>query len=1066
MSFLGKLKNKRSDWVRANRENGFEEGILNLLTELYPDNAHFIYELLQNAEDAQATRVEFELSPTALVCRHNGQREFSEENVESITSIGKTTKKDDVNQIGKFGVGFKAVFSYTDSPRVHSGTFNFEILDLVCPNEITPLAGLGTDTVFAFPFNKQGKPQSAAFAEVKKGLEDLSETTLLFLTNIKQIKWRTTDGSCADITRLALSDLQYEIEYFRNGKERRAVEWLRFADQVVGKPQHHVAIAFALEALEKPSKYVQAGLLGHLYRVKRCDGQVSIYFPAEKEASKLRFHIHAPFASTVARDSIRSRSENEPLIGQLALLLKRALHGIRAQGLLTTDFLDVLPLLDDGLSDFYRPLMKAVLEVMTTDQLTPTNARGHAPASRLIQGSSVLKDLLNEDDLNYVLDATQEHRATWATNAIQNSRAERFLKALEIRHITGEFFHNFILSNAIPKVSSKWDRTTKTFENIWEGQPGRTPDDFRRALWSWFDKHDDAWMQRFYATLENIGRTDVFRPVAALSKAPIVRISTGTYLAGIFSYFPSEGVEEDPVFPRVRTLVFNSGRGEQEKQAAKGFLNNVGVQTVGPREDIERILKTRYTNETEFPSVVDHLKDMQKFIRYWQEKLGDINVFSGVSIFFSHDEQHFCNASVAYLDSPFVDTGLASLYESTSTGYRRVKWGLNPKYLKHKEISRNIVDFAVAVGVQRAIPIAKVGTYGHPNLRELQADRTTGAKRRDAGRDEDYEIKDLEALLLPAQLGFSRAIWLTMCAADADVLEARFQLNGQLTLRRDHSRLVLKLRKLAWIPLSDGTFVTPDKATEKTIFAALSANNTNGWLTAVGFGESEKKQSELYQKKEQAVVSDGFTDLEEYHDVRDVMRDIPSGQRKQVIEELRTRFSRPPEERRFPDRPVRNPELRWSRVSDEVCETPSKTTKEVKRRVQVNYNDAKTDAREYLRQQYTNEYQVMLCQVCRDELPFKNLDGEYFFEAVALVEHLPKFLGKGFLCLCPNHAAMYKHSNAEKLKMGELLETAEGLDVTVMMGGRERTIEFTETHLTDMRASLKAMDETDGDDAA
>ena len=49
MSFLDPLRKRRSDWVRANRENNFEEGILNLLTELYPDNAHFIYELLQNA---------------------------------------------------------------------------------------------------------------------------------------------------------------------------------------------------------------------------------------------------------------------------------------------------------------------------------------------------------------------------------------------------------------------------------------------------------------------------------------------------------------------------------------------------------------------------------------------------------------------------------------------------------------------------------------------------------------------------------------------------------------------------------------------------------------------------------------------------------------------------------------------------------------------------------------------------------------------------------------------------------------------------------------------------------
>jgi hypothetical protein len=38
----------------AARDNGFEEGLRRLLADLYPDNAHFIYEFLQNAEDAGA----------------------------------------------------------------------------------------------------------------------------------------------------------------------------------------------------------------------------------------------------------------------------------------------------------------------------------------------------------------------------------------------------------------------------------------------------------------------------------------------------------------------------------------------------------------------------------------------------------------------------------------------------------------------------------------------------------------------------------------------------------------------------------------------------------------------------------------------------------------------------------------------------------------------------------------------------------------------------------------------------------------------------------------------------
>ena len=95
MNIITELRTKRLKWIEANRENDFEDGIKNLLTELYPDNAHFIYELLQNAEDAEATKVTFTLGRDSLKFSHNGKRQFTPKDIESITSIGQSTKKDD-----------------------------------------------------------------------------------------------------------------------------------------------------------------------------------------------------------------------------------------------------------------------------------------------------------------------------------------------------------------------------------------------------------------------------------------------------------------------------------------------------------------------------------------------------------------------------------------------------------------------------------------------------------------------------------------------------------------------------------------------------------------------------------------------------------------------------------------------------------------------------------------------------------------------------------------------------------------------------------------------------------
>ncbi len=180
---LKNLSDKRKTWVQSTQDNNFDSGIYKLLTELYPDNAHFIYELLQNAEDAQATEVCFKLSKDNLKFKHNG-RLFNADDVEGITSIGEGTKADDINKIGKFGVGFKAVFSYTNTPKIYSGEYNFEIHDLVVPHEIININKSEEETIILFPFNNANKLQPYAYSEIKKGLEKLSDNTLLFLNNI------------------------------------------------------------------------------------------------------------------------------------------------------------------------------------------------------------------------------------------------------------------------------------------------------------------------------------------------------------------------------------------------------------------------------------------------------------------------------------------------------------------------------------------------------------------------------------------------------------------------------------------------------------------------------------------------------------------------------------------------------------------------------------------------------------------------------------------------------------------------------------------------------------------
>src|ERR1700740_744583 len=59
---------------------GWDTAVLDLLGQLYSERTHFIFELIQNAEDAGATELTFELFEDRLELRHDG-RPFTEADV-------------------------------------------------------------------------------------------------------------------------------------------------------------------------------------------------------------------------------------------------------------------------------------------------------------------------------------------------------------------------------------------------------------------------------------------------------------------------------------------------------------------------------------------------------------------------------------------------------------------------------------------------------------------------------------------------------------------------------------------------------------------------------------------------------------------------------------------------------------------------------------------------------------------------------------------------------------------------------------------------------------------------
>ena len=182
-------------------------GIKRSVVEKYSDQAHFIYELLQNADDALATHARFILEPSRLIFAHNGRRNFSVSNpadedhdsevgrlgdVNAITSIANSNKTE--ASIGKFGVGFKAVFQYTTTPHIYDPDIRFKIERFIVPILLKEdFTGRQPDeTLFVFPFDHPKRNPAESYRDIADKLQNLTYP-LLFLSRLKSIEFRIGD---------------------------------------------------------------------------------------------------------------------------------------------------------------------------------------------------------------------------------------------------------------------------------------------------------------------------------------------------------------------------------------------------------------------------------------------------------------------------------------------------------------------------------------------------------------------------------------------------------------------------------------------------------------------------------------------------------------------------------------------------------------------------------------------------------------------------------------------------------------------------------------------------------
>lgn len=529
--------------IRQRNIKEYGEGTRHLahFSDLYENRTHFLYELLQNAEDALAKResgaeagyVEIRLHYDRLELRHNG-KPFDERDVKGICGIGEGSKAGDYSQIGKFGIGFKSVYAYTLAPRIHSNDEHFEVRRFVEPHALpdgtTPTDFKSVETCIVLPFDTQAEikafrayvsPQQAVL-EIGQALKRLGLRTLLFLKCIDEIRWSLPDGVRGAFLRETRPVVAKPAARYVDVTDGHNTEtWLLFRrDMAVTDEEKSHPVA------------VEVGFLlqeGNVVHAKNTELVVS--FPTAKK-TELGFLIQGPFKTTKARDNIedeKKAKENPQLIETAAELAADSLEDLRDLGLLNVESFKALPLksgvFDDDGTRFFMPVYQTIRQALKTKRLLPRHSGDFVAANetRLARGAQ-LADVFSPEQLGTLFGAA---RFYWLDTAITADRMPEL--------------HDYLAGKR-----KQWPRNEWEQEPLVEGIEVEAKDIAAKLSASFLEVQDESWLVSFYKYLDKN-----FEPYRDI---PFVRLENGRHVPASLAYLPPRdpsGIDM-AVFPLVK----------------------------------------------------------------------------------------------------------------------------------------------------------------------------------------------------------------------------------------------------------------------------------------------------------------------------------------------------------------------------------------------------------------------------------------------------------------------------------------------------------------------------------
>lgn len=759
---------------------------------LYDDRTHFIYELLQNAEDALGRRepswngerkVSFHLEDDSLRLVHYGSP-FDEGDVEAICRFLSSTK-DSLTEIGRFGIGFKSVYAYTREPMIHSGSEHFKIQDYVYPRSISASQHCSADsTVFELPFRTD---ISSAYEEIYRGLRSLHRRTLLFLRHIEEIRWETDKGISGHYLR---ESRQIDEEVYRTtlisedaisddtDSALETEQWLVFCREVEhnGEPAGKIHVAYFLES---QTERVQAVLSSTLFA----------RFPTGLE-THMGLLLDGPYRTTLDRSQIPPDDDwNVHLVRKTAGLVVESLRWLRDKEHLDTAALRCLPLTEpqaDSRQAFLRPIFNKTRKALRSEQLLPRYGGGCATrVEALMSRTAGLRELFSASQLS----SLYGRRSVWLDGSLSLAEA----------------------SDVQDYVRDQLDIRELRLESVLF----KLTDEFLEA-------QSDEWIVRLLAFL--YGQRAEWKRLANIS---LVRLENGKHVVPMIddspqAFLPPKGGED--LASRVDQSIVHPRICEDEN--AVKMLRDMGISEWDAVDNvINRILPkfaAEGTSDLEDRSLVD--------IKYVLEAYRSSTDNKKARLVRALRDCAFVPAVAATGDAEKVLHRADAVYLPTEE-LRNLFHGVGSVWFADLQVLGDVEEESLRellenCGASPTLRTEKFPNRGRFTEDDLKTKRLQQSRRGDPKgpiRDEDltdYRLCELDAILIKLsnsnndeQISQARSLWNCLLELPRDHYEGMYSwFYYQNHSIRFPSEFVNKLNATRWVPLPNGCLGRPSDA--------------------------------------------------------------------------------------------------------------------------------------------------------------------------------------------------------------------------------------------------------------